>query len=78
MRLLWTFTLLKAMRNMISIPSIMLFEILKYAHPVEFKELLDAFDKFYILKSDLLVGGGSESKIPKRFCILLETFLARV
>lgn len=47
------------------------FEILKYAHPVEFKELLDAFDKFYILKSDLLVGGGSESKIPKRFASYL-------
>jgi len=47
------------------------FEILKYAHPTEFNELENAFDKFFILKNDLLAGGGSESKIPKRFASYL-------
>jgi hypothetical protein len=41
-------------------------EILSQAYPQEFTEITSALDNFWISKSDIVAGGGSESLIPKK------------
>ncbi len=46
-------------------------EILSQAYPDEFSEILDSLEKFHISVDDIVIGGGSESNIPKKLSALL-------
>ena len=46
-------------------------EILSQAYKNEFIELISVLEAFHISVSDLMVGGGNESAIPKKFSALL-------
>lgn len=39
-------------------------EIISHAYPEEWKDIIEALDRFMILKTDLSVAGGSETNIP--------------
>ena len=45
--------------------------ILHHDYRGELQEIVNALNNFYFCKEDIIVSGGSESKIPKRFSKLL-------
>ena len=46
-------------------------EVLSEAYPIEYAEIIEALESFTLSISDIVVGGGSESAIPKKLSAYL-------